>query len=65
MRGLCFLLRMQLELPNLSTGLHADRAKVVFVFDQSSCHRAFGEDALNVKVMNVKCETRGVVLNQP
>ena len=32
----------------------ADKCDVVFVFDQSSCHRAFADNALNVKVMNVK-----------
>ena len=31
-----------------------DKNTIVFVFDQSSCHRAFAENALNLKVMNVK-----------
>ena len=29
----------------------SDKCEVIFIFDQSSCHRA---DALNVKVMNAK-----------
>lgn len=31
-----------------------DKHTIVFIFDQSSCHRAFAEDSLNAKVMNVK-----------
>ena len=26
----------------------------MWLFDQSSCHRAFAEDALNAKVMNIR-----------
>jgi len=32
----------------------SDKHTVVWLFDHSSCHRAFAEDALNAKVMNVK-----------
>ena len=32
----------------------SDAYTVVWVFDQSSCHRAFAEDALNVRQMNVQ-----------
>ena len=33
----------------------ADKHTIVWLFDQSSCHRAFAEDALkNAKVMNVR-----------
>ena len=31
-----------------------DKHTVVFVFDSSSCHRAYAPDALNAKTMNVK-----------
>ena len=31
-----------------------DTHTIVWLFDHSSCHRAFAEDALNAKVMNVK-----------
>ena len=31
-----------------------DTHTIVWVFDQSSCHRAFAEDALNVRKMNVR-----------
>ena len=32
----------------------SDKHTIVWLFDQSSCHRAFAEDALNAKVMNVR-----------
>ena len=32
----------------------ADKFTVIFVFDSSSCHRAYAPDALNAKAMNVK-----------
>ena len=32
----------------------SNKHTVVFIFDQSSCHRAFSEDALNSARMNVK-----------
>jgi len=32
----------------------ADTHTIVWLFDHSSCHRAFAEDALNAKVMNIK-----------
>lgn len=31
-----------------------DKHTIVWLFDHSSCHRAFADDALNAKVMNVK-----------
>lgn len=30
-----------------------DKNTAIFVFDQSSCHHAFADDALNAKAMNV------------
>ena len=32
----------------------SDKHIIVWLFDQSSCHQAFAEDALNAKVMNVR-----------
>jgi len=32
----------------------SDKYTVVWLFNHSSCHWAFAEDALNAKVMNVK-----------
>ena len=32
----------------------SDKHTVMFIFDQSSCHRAFSDDALNARVMNVR-----------
>ena len=32
----------------------SDKHTIVWLFDQSSCHRVFAENALNAKVMNVK-----------
>ena len=32
----------------------SEKHTVMFIFDQSSCHRVFGEDALNVNRMNVR-----------
>lgn len=32
----------------------SDKHTIVWLFDQSSCHHAFAEDALNAKVMNVR-----------
>ena len=32
----------------------SDKHTIVWLFDQSSCHRAFAEDALNARVMNVR-----------
>ena len=32
----------------------SDKHTVMWLFDHSSCHRAFAEDALNARVMNVK-----------
>ena len=32
----------------------SDKNTVVWLFDQSSCHKAYAEDALNAKRMNVK-----------
>ena len=32
----------------------SDKHTIVWLFDQSSCHRTFAEDALNTKVMNVR-----------
>ena len=32
----------------------ADRYTIVWLFDQSSCHRAFSEDVLNSQRMNVR-----------
>ena len=32
----------------------SDKHTIVWLFDQSGCHQAFAEDALNVKVMNVR-----------
>ena len=31
---------------------------VCWIFDQSSCHRAYADDALNVKRMNIRPETQ-------
>ena len=32
----------------------SEKYTVVWLFDQSSCHKAYAEDALNAKSMNVK-----------
>ena len=32
----------------------SDKHTVMFLFDQSSCHHAFGEDTLNSHVMNIR-----------
>ena len=32
----------------------SEKHTVMFIFDQSSCHRAFSDDALNARVMNVR-----------
>ena len=44
--------------PNTLTPISTlkDKNTIIFVFDQSSCHHALSEDALNAKTMNVKWE---------